>query len=133
MVLPNSVNVAEVGITLQPGQLVESIRRGVARASKEHRATIHGEAPSARSDVPLKLSEGEGVMHPGRLGAAGNAGDQLRAVRRLLAKPPRLPALRAGEGEAHRQRLLVPAAQMDLSSQSQRIPAGRIHDQLNLD
>ena len=71
-------------------------------------------------------------MHPGRLGAAGDAGDQLRAVCRLLAKPPRLPALRAGEGEAHRQRLLVPAAQMDLSSQSQRIPAGRIHDQLNL-
>src|SRR5207245_7305026 len=61
---------AKVGIETLRCQLVEAIRRRIARASQERRPAVDGKVPAAWTDVPLDLSEPEGILDARRLRTA---------------------------------------------------------------
>src|SRR5258708_2752956 len=89
----------EVGVESLGSQLIEPVRRRVAGASKKYRSPVHRQGPSARADVPRQLAKSKRVLYPSRFGRPRSTRDELGAVDRLLAEPPRIPPASAGKRE----------------------------------
>ena len=122
----------DVGREQLGGELVQSVRRRVARAAQKHRPSVDGKAPPAMPDVPGQLAKGKHVVDPRRFGAVPVTGDHLGAIHMLLPEPPGLPSLRARKRQAHGDRLFHSAAKPHLAPEPDRIATLGGHGELDL-